>query len=74
MIDEIYEKYKQGETIYLECYCHPLPCHGDVIAEKLQQKLLLEKITEYKKRIHDRRKMGKIVQPSRDTGDKVENT
>ena len=74
VIDEIYEKYKQGETIYLECYCHPLPCHGDIIKEKLQQRLLREKITQYKKRIHDGRKMGKIFQPSRDTGDKVENT
>ena len=38
VIDEIYEKYKNGETIYLECYCHPLPCHGDVIVKKLQQR------------------------------------
>lgn len=49
LIDEIYEKYKNGETIYLECYCKPKPCHGDVIKSKLQQRLLKEKIQEYKK-------------------------
>ena len=48
-IDEIYEKYKNGETVYLECYCHPLPCHGDVIVKKLQQRLLKEKISEARK-------------------------
>lgn len=48
LIDEIYGKYKSGETIYLECYCAPLPCHGDIIAEKLQQRLLREKIREIK--------------------------
>ena len=50
VIDEIYEKYKNGETVYLECYCHPLPCHGDVIVKKLQQRLLKEKIKEAKKK------------------------
>ena len=48
VIDEIYEKYKNGETIYLECYCAPLPCHGDIIVKKLQQRLLKEKIKEAK--------------------------
>lgn len=47
-IDEIYEIYKSGEDVYLECYCHPLRCHGDVIVEKLQKRLLREKIKEYK--------------------------
>lgn len=49
-IDEIYEKYRQGETVYLECYCHPLPCHGDIIAAKIEQRLLKEKIQEFKNR------------------------
>ena len=49
-IDEIYEKYKNGETIYLECYCAPLPCHGDIIVKKLQQRLLKEKIKEAKEK------------------------
>ena len=47
-IDEIYEIYKTGEDVYLECYCHPLRCHGDVIVEKLQKRLLREKIKECK--------------------------
>lgn len=49
LIDEIYEKYKNGEVVYLECYCKPLPCHGDIIANKLQKRLLKEKISEFKK-------------------------
>ena len=49
LIDEIYEKYKNGEDVYLECYCKPLPCHGDIIAKKLQQRLVKEKISEFKK-------------------------
>jgi hypothetical protein len=48
VIDEIYEIYKRGEDVYLECYCHPLRCHGDIIVEKLQKRLLREKIREYK--------------------------
>lgn len=48
VIDEIYEKYKNGETIYLECYCHPLPCHGEIIAKKMEQRLLKEKIKKIK--------------------------
>ena len=47
-IDEIYEVYKSGEDVYLECYCCPLRCHGDVIVEKLQKRLLREKIKECK--------------------------
>lgn len=42
--DEIYEHYKNGEDIYLQCFCKPLPCHGDFLAEELQRKLLVEKI------------------------------
>ena len=54
IIDEIYEKYKNGETIYLECYCAPLPCHGDIIVKKLQQRLLREKIREAKENKNDK--------------------
>lgn len=43
-VDEIYEKYKQGEDIYLECYCAPKLCHGDVIKHKLECRLIKEKI------------------------------
>jgi hypothetical protein len=53
-IDEIYEKYKNGETVYLECYCGvgsngKKNCHGEVIKEKLQKRFLKEKIDEIKK-------------------------
>lgn len=47
-VDEIYEKYKTGEDVYLGCYCHPLSCHADIIAQKLQKRLLREKIIEEK--------------------------
>lgn len=50
IIDEIYEKYKRGEDVYLECYCAPERCHGDVIKEKLEKRLLKEKIKEAKER------------------------
>ena len=44
LIDEIYQKYCNGEEIYLGCYCHPQPCHGEVIINKLQKKYIKEKI------------------------------
>jgi len=55
IIDEMYEKYKNGEDIYLECYCHPLKCHGDIIAKKLQKRLLKERITEAKEQRNERK-------------------
>ena len=42
LIDEIYHLYKNGEDVYLGCFCHPLPCHGDFIAKQLQKKLIME--------------------------------
>ena len=53
IIDEMYEKYKNGEDIYLECYCGKgengeKKCHGEVIAEKLQKRLIKEKYKTYK--------------------------
>lgn len=50
IIDEIYEKYKNGDDVYLECYCHPLRCHGDIIAEKLQKRLIKEKLINIKRK------------------------
>ena len=44
--DTIYEKYKNGEDIYLQCCCKPLPCHGDFLAEELQSKLIKENMEE----------------------------
>lgn len=54
--DEIYDKYKNGEDIYLGCYCRPLPCHGDIIAKKLQEKLVKEKLDEMKNKKKERPK------------------
>lgn len=47
--DDIYERYKNGENVYLQCFCKPLPCHGDIIARKLQQKLIKEKKSHHEK-------------------------
>lgn len=48
-IDEIYKKYKSGEDVYLGCFCpKTLKCHGDIIIEKLQKRLIKEKILERK--------------------------
>ena len=44
--DTIYEEYKKGKDIYLQCFCHPKPCHGDIIARRLQEKLIKEKKEE----------------------------
>jgi hypothetical protein len=41
--DYIYSKYEKGEDIYLQCYCKPLPCHGDYIADMLRRKLIHSK-------------------------------
>ncbi len=49
VIDEIYQKYKNGEEIYLGCFCKPLSCHGDIIKEKLEQRLIKEKLKLLKK-------------------------
>ena len=60
VVDEMYEKYKNGEDIYLECYCKKylcrdmaphndeVSCHGDIIKSKLEQRLLKEKINNLK--------------------------
>lgn len=48
--DEIYEHYKNGEDIYLQCFCKPKCCHADVIADRLQRKLIKEKMKEIKKK------------------------
>jgi hypothetical protein len=47
-VDYIYERYKAGEDVYLECYCKPEPCHCDIIKEKLEKRLLKEKIDAMK--------------------------
>ena len=47
--DEIYEHYKKGEDVYLQCFCKPRACHGDVIADRLQRRLIKEKMKDLKK-------------------------
>lgn len=71
LVDEIYEKYKNGEDIYLECYCKPLECHCDIIANKLQRRLLRERIREAKA---SKNEVGKVLPPTRDRSDTRENT
>ena len=48
VVDLIYDKYKNGEDINLQCFCSPLPCHGEYIKEKLEKRLIKEKIQERK--------------------------
>lgn len=50
VVDIIYEKYKAGEDVFLECYCAPQPCHCDVIKRKLEERLLKEKVEEQLKK------------------------
>ena len=46
--DEIYENYKNGKEIWLGCFCKPKSCHCDIIADRLQRKLIKEKLKELK--------------------------
>lgn len=50
-IDEIYYHYKNGEDVYLQCFCKPKACHGDIIAEKLQERLIKEYKLEHGRHI-----------------------
>lgn len=54
--DEIYEFYKTGKDVYLGCFCKPGKCHADVIAKKLQQKLIKEK---RKEQVEERKRIKK---------------
>lgn len=47
--DKIYDYYKTGKDVYLGCFCAPNPCHAQIIAKKLQQKLIKEKREEMKR-------------------------
>lgn len=48
--DAIYERYKNGEDIYLQCFCKPEPCHGECIIKELQRKLIRDKRAELKRK------------------------
>lgn len=48
--DNLYEKYKNNDCLYLGCYCHlDERCHVDVIAKKLRSRGILEMIENHKK-------------------------
>ncbi len=36
MVRDLALKVKAGQPVNLLCYCHPLPCHGDVLANCLR--------------------------------------
>lgn len=36
-IEKLAERVSQGERICLACWCRPLPCHADMIEEKINQ-------------------------------------
>lgn len=46
-VNEIYERYKAGQDVYLGCYCKPQSCHCDVIVDKLRKKLVKEKLESF---------------------------
>lgn len=52
LIDKIYQEYKDGNEIFLGCFCSPKPCHGEVIANKLQKRLIKENINRLKEKRH----------------------
>ena len=37
------------EEVFLGCWCHPKLCHGDVIKQKLEQRLVKEKLKEHER-------------------------
>lgn len=43
-IEDIAKRLNTGENIALQCWCAPLPCHGDVIAK--QAKMIAETLRE----------------------------
>lgn len=62
-------RYARGEHLRLACWCHPLPCHGDVVAEsivKLSKELPMG-ISERYKPSHARR--AKVASEARNITD-----
>lgn len=60
-VDEIFNKYKCGEEIWLGCYCSPERCHCDIIKEKLERRLIKEKIAKIKIEKNENFKAKKIL-------------
>lgn len=42
---DIVERVLAGETIYLECFCKPQACHGDVIRDRINDILATLKVS-----------------------------
>lgn len=61
MIDLIYDCYVSGKDVYLECYCKPEPCHGDVIVKKLNQMVIKNKIKEIRYGKTNEKKMERVL-------------
>lgn len=38
ILNKIYKKVKNNETIYLVCFCKPKKCHGDIIRDVILSK------------------------------------
>lgn len=49
-IERLYEILKEVGELTLLCYCHPLPCHGEVIRNVLLHKLYRERLKEINRR------------------------
>lgn len=59
--NRIYKAYRDGHDVYLQCFCKPLPCHGDILAKKLQEMLIREKRSEfYRKKEEKTEKINEI--------------
>lgn len=39
ILNYIWAKVKTGKDVKLVCFCHPKPCHGNVIKELIESKL-----------------------------------
>ena len=70
---DLAKRVAAGETICLACWCAPLPCHGDIIAEKVRElvKALehaekgLPEIDAKKLRVRTPYRVGKTPEPVR---------
>ena len=37
LIDELKSRHQEGEDLTLLCWCNPLPCHGDILKEIIEE-------------------------------------
>ena len=35
-VDTLVQRHQNGETLWLVCWCHPAPCHGDVLKDFIE--------------------------------------